>query len=166
MLQQGRDGTMPHPFADSNAISSTDEIQFSSTNENGDYFPRVSTSQDFWVSPPRPIYHRPASYGMPSPVCSHCGGIAPRSGSTTVYGTPLKARSAISSTVSLLQVTPIPMTGFRLTQLIFSFLYRTSMHPHLRKRSRSPLNPSVSSRESMAKTILTTCPVGNAVLTD
>jgi hypothetical protein len=111
---------MPHPFADLNAISSTDEIQFSITNGNDDYFPRVSTSQDFWVSPPRPIYHRPASYGMPSPVCSHCGGIAPRSGSTTVYGTPLKARS-VSSTVSLLQVSPIPMTGFGLTQLMIFF---------------------------------------------
>lgn len=41
---------------------------------------------------------QPANYcpdGLPS-LCSHCGGLTPRSGATTVYGTPLIRSPAAS----------------------------------------------------------------------
>ncbi|KAH9882340.1 hypothetical protein J1614_000576 [Plenodomus biglobosus] len=47
---------------------------------------------------PRPAYQRPDSYGQKSPTnCTHCGSIAPRFGSTTIYGTPLKHTPATST---------------------------------------------------------------------
>lgn len=59
-----------------------------------------SHSQDGLQTPiflPRAAYQRPESYGQrPSTSCTHCGSIAPRFGSTTIYGTPLEHTPATS----------------------------------------------------------------------
>ena len=49
------------------------------------------------LAPPEPTYSRPGSPGrsqpqidwVRSPICEHCGSMAPRQGATTVYGSPV-----------------------------------------------------------------------------
>ena len=47
---------------------------------------------------PRPAYNqRSTTQWTNSPVCSHCGSMTPRSGATTVYGTPYMSKPSFMS---------------------------------------------------------------------
>ncbi|KAG4429426.1 hypothetical protein IFR05_015089 [Cadophora sp. M221] len=65
------------------------EIQGSRSNNNNSRVQIAQLSQVLSLTALQPAQKR-----LPSSLCDHCGGLTPRSGATTVYGTPLRTPTA------------------------------------------------------------------------
>lgn len=68
--------------------SSLEEIQAPKPDNETSRVQITQLSQVLELSTPQAAHRRPTADGILSLLCEHCGGMVPRSGATTVYGTP------------------------------------------------------------------------------
>lgn len=110
---------------------------------------------------PQPAHRRPTTDGHPSSLCEPYGGMVPRSGATTVYGTPFVTPTASgrnSETSSIFPVSGKTYDSAGVARLNSDLKIRILK---AKKGPKRPSVPSVSSRDSTLEMMIFSCPNGS-----